>query len=89
MTADLEKLMANLGDPERERLRGALAADPELAAGLASMLAGLPEDAQTQMVRRLGARLASAPPGGGALVAALADVIQDALDRSDREGGHP
>lgn len=42
MTSDLEKLMANLSDSERDRLKGAFAADPELAQGLSTMLADLP-----------------------------------------------
>jgi hypothetical protein len=51
------------------------------------MLADLPPDTQTQLMRRLAARLESMPLGGGALGPALADVIQDALERSEREGG--
>jgi hypothetical protein len=42
MTSNLERLMANLSDSERDRLRGAFAADPELAQGLRTMLADLP-----------------------------------------------
>src|SRR4051812_29699324 len=38
MTSGLEKLMANLSDSERHRLRTAFAADPELAQGLSTML---------------------------------------------------
>jgi hypothetical protein len=38
-------------------------------------------------MRRLAARLESTPLGGGALVPALADVIQDALERSERQDG--
>jgi hypothetical protein len=87
MTSDLEKLMANLSDSERDRLRGAFAADPELAQGLSTMLADLPPDTQEQLMRRLAARLENAPLGGGALVPALADVIQEALERSERENG--
>jgi hypothetical protein len=75
------------GEPERDRLKGAFAADPELAQGLSTMLADLPPDTQTQLMRRLAARLESMPLGGGALGPALADVIQDALERSEREGG--
>src|SRR6266508_913643 len=71
MTTDLEKLMANLSDSERNRLKGAFAADPELAQGLSTMLADLPPDTQAQIMRRLAARLESAPLGGGALVPAL------------------
>jgi hypothetical protein len=40
MTSDIEKLMANLSESERDRLKGAFAADPELAQGLSTMLAG-------------------------------------------------
>ena len=87
MTSDIEKLMANLSESERERLKGAFAADPELAQGLSTMLADLPPGTQTQLMRRLAARLESMPLGGGALVPALADVIQEALERSEREGG--
>jgi hypothetical protein len=87
MTSDIEKLMANLNDSERNRLKGAFAEDPELAHGLSTMLADLPLDTQTQLIRRLAARLEATPLGGGALVPALADVIQDALERSEREGG--
>ena len=86
MTSDIEKLMANLSESERERLKGAFAADPELAQGLSTMLADLPPDTQTELMRRLAARLESMPLGGGALVPALADVIQEALERSEREG---
>ena len=59
MITDLEKLMAKLSDSERDRLRGAFAADPELAEGLSAMLAGLPLDTQAQVMRRLAARLTS------------------------------
>src|SRR5918999_57453 len=55
MTSDLEKLMANLSDSERDRLKGAFAADPELAQGLSTMLADLPPDTQAQLMRRLAA----------------------------------
>jgi hypothetical protein len=77
--------MANLNDSERSRLQGAFAADPELARGLSTMLADLPADTQTELMRRLAGRLESAPLGGGALVPALADVIQAALERSERD----
>ena len=87
MTSDLEKLMANLSDSERDRLKGAFAADPELAQGLSTMLAGLPRDIQGQLMRRLAVHLETTPLGGGALVPALADVIQDALERYEREDG--
>ena len=85
MTTDLEQLMANLSDSERDRLRGAFAADPELARGLSTMLADLPPGIQEQLMRRLAARLGTTSLGGGALVPALTDVIQDALERWDRE----
>ena len=88
MTTDLEKLMANLSNSERERLTGAFAADPELARGVSTMLTDLPPDTQRQIMRRLAARLETTPLGGGALVPALADVIQDALERSERQSGH-
>jgi len=87
MITDLEKLMAKLSDSDRDRLRGAFAADPELAEGLSAMLTGLPLDTQAQVMRRLAARLTTMPLGGGALVPALADVIEDALGRSERQGG--
>jgi hypothetical protein len=86
MTSDLEKLMANLSDSERDRLRGAFAADPELARGVSTMLAELPLNTQAQLMRRLAARLETTSLGGGALVPALADVIQDAMERSERDG---
>jgi hypothetical protein len=85
MTTDLEQLMANLSDSERDRLKGAFAADPELARGLSTMLADLPPGTQAQVMRRLAARVETTPLGGGALVPALADVIQDALARDERE----
>jgi hypothetical protein len=47
------------------------------------MLADLPPDTQARLMRRL----ATTPLGGGALVPALADVIQDAPERSEREAG--
>jgi hypothetical protein len=81
MTTDLDKLMADLSNSERDRLRGAFAADPELADGLRTMLADLPPDTQAQLMRRLAARLETRPLGGGALLPALADVIQQALER--------
>lgn len=85
MNSDLEQLMANLSDSERDRLRGAFATDPELAHGLSTMLAALPPGSQEQLIRRLAARLENTRLAGGALVPALADVIQDALDRWERE----
>jgi hypothetical protein len=85
MTADLEKLMTNLSDSERDRLKGAFAADRELARGLSTMIAGLPPDVQERLIRRLAARLETASLGGGALVPALVDVIEEALERSERD----
>ncbi len=85
MTSDLEKLMANLSDPERDRLRDAFDADPELAEGVGAMFAGMPPETQEQLMRRLAVRLEQAPLGGGALVPALTDVIQAALQRWERE----
>jgi signal transduction histidine kinase len=87
MTTDLEQLMANLSDSERDRLKGAFAADPELARGLSTMLADLPPGIQEELMRRLAARLETTSLGGGALVPALTDVIQEALERWDREEG--
>lgn len=85
MTRDLEQLMANLSDSERDRLKGAFAADPELAHGLSTMLADLPPGVQERLMRRLAARLETTSLGGGALVPALADVIQDALEQWERD----
>jgi hypothetical protein len=87
MTTDLERIMANLSESERDRLKGAFAADPELAQGLSTMLTDLPPGVQEQLMRRLAARLETSSLGGGALVPALTDVIQDALERWDREEG--
>jgi len=86
MTSDWERLMSTLGDVERERLRSAFDADPELAEGVSSVLADLPLATRQQVLRRLAARLEQAPLGGGALIAALTDVVYDALKRS--EHGH-
>jgi hypothetical protein len=85
MTTDLDSLMANLSASDRDRLNGALAADPELATGLCTMLADLPVQTQETMMRRLAVRLADAPLGGGALIPALADVIEAAMQRPDTE----
>ena len=85
MTTDLDSLMANLSVSDRDRLKGALAADPELATGLCTMLADLPVDTQKTMMRRLAVRLEDAPLGGGALIPALADVIEAAMERPDTE----
>jgi hypothetical protein len=85
MTTDLDSLMANLSVPDRDRLKGAFAADPELATGVATMLADLPPATQELLARRLAVRLEEAPLGGGALIPALADVIQAALERPQRD----
>jgi hypothetical protein len=85
MTADLDSLMANLSPPDRDRLKGAFAADPELATGLGTMLADLPFELQELTMRRLAVHLEDAPLGGGALIPALADVIQAAMERPDTE----
>jgi len=85
MTTDLDSLMANLSARDRDRLKGAFAADPELATGLQTMLADLPVGTQETMMRRLAVRLEGAPLGGGALIPALADVIQAAMEQSDTE----
>ena len=85
MTTDLDSLMANLSASDRDRLNGAFAADPELAAGLCTMLADLPADTQETMMRRLAVRLEDAPLAGGALIPALADVIEAAMERPDTE----
>lgn len=87
MKSDLEKALAKLNESERDRVSGAFAADPELADGLKTMLADLPAESQEQLLRRLAVRLERTPLGGGALVPALADVIQEALERSERESG--
>jgi hypothetical protein len=87
MTTDLEQLMTNLSDPERDRLKGAFAADPGLAQNLSTMIADLPREFQEQLMRRLAAHLESLPLGGGALIPALADVIEQALERYDHEEG--
>jgi hypothetical protein len=85
MTSDLEQLMSSLSDPERDRLRGAFASDPELAEGVRTMLADLPAETQARLLQRLAVHLGDKPLGGGALLPALTDVIYDALERSDRE----
>jgi hypothetical protein len=85
MTTDLDSLMANLSVSDRDRLKGAFAADPELAGGLRTMLADLPVPAQETMMRRLAVRLDDAPLGGGALIPALADVIQAVMERPESE----
>src|SRR3954453_2610467 len=89
MTTDLDSLMANLSASDRDRLKGAFAADPELASGLCTMLADLPADAQATMMRRLAVRLEDAPLGGGALIPALADVIEAAMKRPDSNPEKP
>lgn len=85
MTTDLDSLTANLSASDRDRLKGAFAADPELASGLRTMLADLPAGTQETMMRRLAVRLDDAPLGGGALIPALADVIQAAMERPESE----
>jgi hypothetical protein len=85
MTTDLDSLMANLSASDRDRLNGAFAADPELATGLQTMLAKLPVGTQETLMRRLAVRLEDAPLGGGALIPALADVIEAAMERPDTE----
>jgi hypothetical protein len=85
MTADLDTLMANLSASDRDRLTGAFAADPELATGLCTMLADLPAATQETMMQRLAIRVQDAPLGGGALIPALADVIQAAMERPEPE----
>jgi hypothetical protein len=85
MTTDLDSLIANLSAPDRDRLKGAFAADPELATGLETMLADLPASTQETLVRSLAVRLEQAPLGGGALIPALADVIQAALERPESD----
>jgi hypothetical protein len=55
--------VANPSDSERDRLRGAFVADPQLAHGPSTMLADLPSDTQAELVRRLAARLDAAPWG--------------------------
>jgi hypothetical protein len=85
MTTDLDSLIASLSAPDRDRLKGAFAADPELATGLETMLADLPASTQATLVRRLAVRLEQTPLGGGALIPALADVIQAALERPESD----
>jgi hypothetical protein len=87
MTTDLEQLMTNLSDSERDRLTDAFAADPDLAQNLSTMIANLPHELQEQLMRRLAAHLESLPLGGGALIPALVDVIEQVLERYDREEG--
>jgi hypothetical protein len=85
MTTHLDSLMANLSAPDRDRLKGAFAADPELASGLRTMLADLPVQTQEMMMRRLAVHLENAPLGGGALIPALADLIEAAMERPETE----
>ena len=49
------------------------------------MLADLPASTQATLVRRLAVRLEQTPLGGGALIPALADVIQAALERPESD----
>src|SRR4051812_48257264 len=79
VTSALNKLLANLSGPERERRGAAFAADPELADGLSTMLANLPPGTQAQIMRRLAARLEHTQLGSGAVRSALTDVIEDTL----------
>jgi hypothetical protein len=79
MREQLETLMANVADAERDRLTAAFAADPELADGLSTMLADLPPATQERIMRRLAAHLERTPLGGGAVRSALADVVEDTL----------
>jgi hypothetical protein len=79
---ELDTLMANLTDAERDRLTAAFAADPELADGLNTMLADLPPATQERIVHRLAAHLERTPLGAGAVRSALADVIEDTLRES-------
>src|SRR3954453_18349627 len=65
MTTDLDSLMANLSASDRDRLNGALAADPELATGLCTMLADLPARTQERMMRRLPGPLGEPPAPRG------------------------
>jgi hypothetical protein len=87
VTTDLHSLMANLSASDRDRLEGAFASDPELATGLQTMLADLPVGTQETLMRRLAVRLEEAPLGGGALIPALADVIEAAMERPDSGPG--
>src|SRR4051794_38238306 len=82
VTPHPDSLMANLSARGRDRLEGAFAADPELASGLCMMLADLPADTQETATRGC---LEDAPLGGGALIPALADVIEAAMERPDTE----
>jgi hypothetical protein len=85
MTSELEKSMTNLGGPERERLRAALAADPDLAQGLTAMLADLPAETRKRLMRHLSVRLDEAALGGGAFILALGDAIFEALARWEHD----
>ena len=83
MKADLDTLIANLSRPE---LSGSATRSPPIpssADGLGTMLAGLPPDTQAQIMRRLAAHLEHTPLGRGAVLSALADVIEHRL-RQDR-----
>src|SRR3954451_13297238 len=87
MASDWERLISSLGDVERERLRSAFDADPELAEGVRGVLADMPLETCQQVLRRLAVRLEQAPLGGGALIAALTDVVYDAMKRSEQGDG--
>jgi hypothetical protein len=79
MHGNLDTLMANLASAERDRLAAAFAADPELAEGLSTMLTDLPRTTQERLLRGIAAHVERTPLGGGAVRAALTDVIEDAL----------
>jgi hypothetical protein len=61
MASDWERLISSLGDVERERLRSAFDADPELAEGVRGVLADMPLETRQQVLRRLAVRLEQAP----------------------------
>jgi hypothetical protein len=79
VTSGLEDSMPNFDGLERGRLEAAFAADPELAEGVAGMLAGLPADIQERFLWHLAVRLGEAPLGGGAFVLALKDILYERL----------
>jgi hypothetical protein len=83
ITSALYAVVASLAEPERSSVIAAFTADPELADGAATMIAGLPRCMQERLMWRLGARLMAVPLGGGALPQALADVVYERLRRED------